>query len=421
MAFEASDETPAHNFDTGPVERLGYIDADGFGASDFLPTKRPDTSSPPYEASPPRTTYADPWRMQHFYVMDGQLREGEHPDAEGREAADNHRRYLAAQHLFRTDYLQHVPHVNGAYADELETVRSVLAADFGEAVADAQFVVLEGQDYRNLFFDNSMATSGPDMAILGIDSAEAELYGANYILRQGFHGGVHLAGMRETAIITLQNPASRTAQAADGRTTPYKATEIALGDLTRPIVGRDGTLRMGGDFLNEGFIDSYAVRRAVGYGRPMPDLPDESVATRFGDHGSITLKLGYAHPSSGVSYAGNPDGVVYLPYHYAAGVGVVRDARRPEGRTVVRPLAVGMAALSVDLLRTRAPDLEQAMIDRITGNGDQQRVADSINEIQPGLYEDLMRAAYSFDGLRYGMLRVLGALGLTDAPVGSVG
>ncbi len=419
MHFEMGDKSGPDNgnFGFGSFDRPpSDSGTGGLEVPQFLPTRSTDV--PPETADTPLSPadYYHPERMRRFYYAGGEVHEGDRPDDGADRAIQFYERYLRERVHFRDVCLAETPSVNDRYPDELDTLQSVLAADFGDAADNTRIVVLDHNDYSNIFFGNNNAPSYPDMVIMSVNPAEAQLYGPNFLLRRGFYEGAYMAGMHESGLIVFEQ--------AGKESEDYRVDELPRGVLRRPITDKVHTDRMGSSFLADGFADSYAIRRVAEHGQPLPAEvpPDEVVMTRLGGGGRVRVQLGYADESSGVPYLSGPANRIHVPFRYAGGVAVLppHGGDTEGGTVVVKPRPAGLAALGVDLMDAQSPGLFQAMADYIRDPDAEQRIADHINGIDPGLYDELHQIDNTPVGFLYGTKRILGAVGLSEATVGTL-
>jgi len=398
------------------LEQL-YSDVHPLSGMDFLPTSNTESGDIPPE---PSGTDLSPWSGKKIYVTpDGTIGRGDYPSEESRMATETARERIDGMRRQREVGLAAVRHLNDLFADDLTAAQELLVSDFGERASGSQFHIVGEDDFpllaeaQNTFAN---ATDGGRHVIIGISEATGEAYGSPYIIRNCLAGGVMAAAQAENILLVGKFPTDLISR-LKGRKPVYDVGILPRGNLDHIIFLPDGEIVAGASYLSQGYIASYATEGCVLLGAT---YDTEELGDLLMSPDTDRPALGYSHGHDNTPYIRPQTGRLMLPFRYLAGLqeyGYNEETDRT--RINVYTDVTSIAALGFDLLDNRAPGLRQAMRALITNPDAREQVIGLIDSVKPGLYKELLDLQDDAHGYRRGTEMVLGALGLTDAPVGT--
>lgn len=357
----------------------------------------------PYERNPaPAETVDGPSApLQIHHLLNGETRYGEHPDPKGRRLVDVYLQDHKRTKSEFVDYVATAPNDNEVHKSTIETIRTTLAADFGESIQGTPITILGPAEFKRAM----QISAGPNYyvravsmfgQILLLNDNEAAKYGPNYFVRLGLHEGAHAARqhMGRVIVTTEQSPTKGETPESEQS---YHITSYETGGL----IANDGNPRW-----EESFADLYSIRRCKDLGIS-PSLRGE------GD--SITLtngdKVRYANPALGCPNTDMNEGCYYLPWDYCSG------AQVNDSTFDVAVSIPGFGAYGLHLLDKRIPSLFDAMLRTRHDPHTQVEVEDMVNRQYPGLYTPTVTRSYNEESLLTMLLEIEDRLGVLESPL----
>lgn len=165
----------------------------------------------------------------------------------------------------------------------------------------------------------------------------------------------------------------------------------------RKLSARRGEkVRLEGDFIEEGFADSFRVRK----------MADRDQETYIGDRKIIIDDIRYVGEYAELTDAEKEDGFLNVPAKY----GEIKITDPWTDAALIMDNDAGLAAYGIDMLDSHMPGLFDKMIESRRNPALQAEVIAMINDIQPGLYTKLRKLAYTPEDFQEGVRIIQGAI-----------
>lgn len=400
-----------------------FSEHDAFASSDFAPDadysaatldNQPTSEGTPRSVDGPDvTSTSEPrfWSDKIIHFIGDKTVEGAHPDpvAQRDIEAMLEVEWSDWQNIARR--LEQSPHFNDEYSEEITKIQEILAADFGQQVYETPIHVLDDSDY------NAVAApfSGGHLQFghIFIKRPPAEMraaFGNIHVIRTLLHEGAH-DRTRDSRLVAAPKQQPRFNWLRQRKDTLYDTNGYYADSFTEPVLDPKHGLVLKGDFIEEGFVESYSMDgtdEVRGYSEGV------SGSQRFSILNNGKERSGFTDGTEGLPHYDQKQDCLYMPWDYVYAV-----APNSEGGIQYNPQTSSLAAYGMDLLYQHLPGLFGEMKRAHTDPDLKMHIKERINGVEDGLYAKLADMPYSYSGFRRGAITVVRALGLTERPMPS--
>jgi|GEM_PF-3560986 len=338
------------------------------------------------------------------YNEDGTTVSGDHPDPAIAVAVEHYRHDKAWHDRDTADRLAtDVTPLTGQFSSELATVRAQLAADFGAAAGDVPAIAIAADEYDGVFGFDTAGVLALGSIMLRVDQRDIDDFGLRPFIVTAFHEGAHSSAGLENEIVSYMHAPPVHAEAPFARPGVYRAVAVSPRSFIRPVRRSYGGMEMGGSFWEEGFVESYALRRAEQMGMAV---------TASHTRRSTKIPLAFTTDTAAMPHYSADEHRYFLPWRYATGV--TNEGGAHSRLTITESC---MPAYAVDLLDEALPGLFDAMIASRSNSSLLTDIKRRINSIATGLYDDVARLPHEGEAFQEGLFYVERALGVLALPV----
>jgi hypothetical protein len=431
MSFDTSDSPDFFMPDVYADEFVVAAGPDAYSVSDLVPTEiaaelvdMPEGNTA--EPLPDIVESYNPWKDKQIHYIGNTALEGvEHPDLEARQRVDKVLQAAVRARKRDANFLANVPNRNEEFADVLAIANAQLRKDFGDAVAKVPMTILHREHYVALRDSETDGMVRNGRALIGISEETERIFGREAFLGVALHEGAHASGVTEEVVMTarlqksvreIMREVTRGLVSGESveKSEKYEVKHVGSGLFVKRLARPHGDDTFGGVFFEEAFAEGYRNRSMKELGNNYAPqgtrrFSSENSAYAFTDGAK---RYPHIHPETGR---------LYMPWQYAQAVTPIityDDDRVLRQSNSLIFGASGMASYAVDLLDRHAiPGLYADMVEHRQNPDIGRRISERIDSVDPGLYERLLHLHDNQADSRAGLLYVLRALNLENAPV----
>jgi hypothetical protein len=364
-------------------------------------------SDDPIEDLPAYQRAASSEQVHH---IGGTLIRGAHPDPRVRRMITKLHHTSALRTEIDEMRFSMLSTVNHEHGPQLAEARQKLTNDFGEQTGNVPIKLLPSPVFDQVIGEQADAVARAGHVIARADSSDLAMYGPRVVVKSVLHEGAHLAGDTERETVTfVREPAGKRIFGLSS-SAQYGVKELPAHGFYEPVPDGKGGMAVGGYFIEEGFVESYAGRGAVQMG-----LGVTATGTILFDS-SDGAKVGFADDAQRLPHYNPADGRVYLPWDYGKGVYHLQESGEPYSELVPSALP----AYAIDLLDQQLPGLFDTMKASRNDKDAIAYVKEQINSVEPGLYDTLACLPYDPVNFQRGLIKVERALGVVNRAVRSL-